>query len=429
MKGINWSFTDGPRKIKIRNRLGAIKARKEDLKEKYGGKLTQEMEGPLMEVFARLMKVLVGKKLMVPGSFKNNNGQNAVACSCKATAGFLYPLEKGFMFVHKPALFIKFEDIANVNFARMASGGVSRSFDFDIETREGVVHHFSSLMRDDYTRLHEFVTEKRLKIKDKGSSKVHVSYNDELSGNSSDEHDPYLARMKAEGEQASSEDDSDFVAKESGSDDDLEYDSDAAVSDGGSTQGAQKETKGSSDESGEEEEEEEEEEPKAKKRSKPQTHTNVAKKRKQEKGGATGKKEKKKKDPNCPKKPLSSYMLWLQEMRPSLKKKHPELSITEMSKKAGQLWKELKDKSKWEEKAKKLKEQYLIDMKEYERTGKAPSSASSSKPKKTTSKSASASKTQFKSKEYIDSEESSGDDIKQEEEEEEAEMTDDDESD
>ncbi|XP_011407472.1 PREDICTED: FACT complex subunit Ssrp1-like [Amphimedon queenslandica] len=387
------------------------------------------MEGPLMEVFARLMKVLVGKKLMVPGSFKNNNGQNAVACSCKATAGFLYPLEKGFMFVHKPALFIKFEDIANVNFARMASGGVSRSFDFDIETREGVVHHFSSLMRDDYTRLHEFVTEKRLKIKDKGSSKVHVSYNDELSGNSSDEHDPYLARMKAEGEQASSEDDSDFVAKESGSDDDLEYDSDAAVSDGGSTQGAQKETKGSSDESGEEEEEEEEEEPKAKKRSKPQTHTNVAKKRKQEKGGATGKKEKKKKDPNCPKKPLSSYMLWLQEMRPSLKKKHPELSITEMSKKAGQLWKELKDKSKWEEKAKKLKEQYLIDMKEYERTGKAPSSASSSKPKKTTSKSASASKTQFKSKEYIDSEESSGDDIKQEEEEEEAEMTDDDESD
>ncbi|XP_019850912.1 PREDICTED: FACT complex subunit SSRP1-like [Amphimedon queenslandica] len=149
----------------------------EDLKEKYGGKLTQEMEGPLMEVFARLMKVLVGKKLMVPGSFKNNNGQNAVACSCKATAGFLYPLEKGFMFVHKPALFIKFEDIANVNFARMASGGVSRSFDFDIETREGVVHHFSSLMRDDYTRLHEFVTEKRLKIKDKGSVRINIYQN------------------------------------------------------------------------------------------------------------------------------------------------------------------------------------------------------------------------------------------------------------
>ena len=53
------------------------------------------------------------------------------------------------------------------------------------------------------------------------------------------------------------------------------------MSDGDSAQGAQKETKGSSDESGEEEEEEEEEEPKAKKRSKPQTNTNVAKKKKQ----------------------------------------------------------------------------------------------------------------------------------------------------
>lgn len=32
-----------------------------------------------------------------------------------------------------------------------------------------------------------------------------VSYNDQLSGESSDEHDAYLVRMKAEGEQASSE--------------------------------------------------------------------------------------------------------------------------------------------------------------------------------------------------------------------------------
>lgn len=38
-------------------------------------------------------------------------------------------------------------------------------------------------------------------------------------------------------------------------------------------------------------------------------------------------------------------MLWMQEMRPSLKKKYPELSITEMSKKAGEMWKALVDKS------------------------------------------------------------------------------------
>jgi structure-specific recognition protein 1 len=119
----------------------------DELKDKYGGKLSQELEGPLYEVFARLMRVMVGKKMIVPGSFNNNNNQNAIACSCKATSGFLYPLDKGFIFVHKPAIFIKFEDISNVNFARMATAGMSRSFDFDIETKDGSIHHFSSLVK------------------------------------------------------------------------------------------------------------------------------------------------------------------------------------------------------------------------------------------------------------------------------------------
>ena len=44
--------------------------RREELKEKYDGKLSQEMEGPLCEIFSRLMRVMVGRKIIVPGSFK-----------------------------------------------------------------------------------------------------------------------------------------------------------------------------------------------------------------------------------------------------------------------------------------------------------------------------------------------------------------------
>ena len=58
-----------------------------------------------------------------------------------------------------------------------------------------------------------------------------------------------------------------------------------------------------------------------------------------------GKGSKKKKDPNAPKKPLTAYMVWLGENRPALKAKYPGLSITELSKKAGELWKTLDDKS------------------------------------------------------------------------------------
>ena len=38
-------------------------------------------------------------------------------------------------------------------------------------------------------------------------------------------------------------------------------------------------------------------------------------------------------------------MLWLQETRPSLKKKYPGVSITELSKKAGEAWKGITDKA------------------------------------------------------------------------------------
>lgn len=61
--------------------------------------------------------------------------------------------------------------------------------------------------------------------------------------------------------------------------------------------------------------------------------------------GKSNKKKKAKKDPNAPKKPLSAYMLWLQETRPSLKKKYPGASITELSKKAGEAWKGVTDKA------------------------------------------------------------------------------------
>lgn len=52
-----------------------------------------------------------------------------------------------------------------------------------------------------------------------------------------------------------------------------------------------------------------------------------------------------KKDPNAPKKALSAYMLWLNQTRDEIKKDNPGISITELSKKAGVLWKALEDKS------------------------------------------------------------------------------------
>ena len=43
---------------------------RQELEERYGGKLTKQMSGSLYEVFSKVMRALVGKKITVPGPFK-----------------------------------------------------------------------------------------------------------------------------------------------------------------------------------------------------------------------------------------------------------------------------------------------------------------------------------------------------------------------
>lgn len=51
------------------------------------------------------------------------------------------------------------------------------------------------------------------------------------------------------------------------------------------------------------------------------------------------------KDSNAPKRPQSAYFIWMSENREKLKEEYPSLSMTELAKKAGEVWRELKDKT------------------------------------------------------------------------------------
>lgn len=46
-----------------------------------------------------------------------------------------------------------------------------------------------------------------------------------------------------------------------------------------------------------------------------------------------------------PKRPLSAYMLWLNETREEIKKERPGIKVTEIAKRGGELWRGLSDKS------------------------------------------------------------------------------------
>ncbi|XP_038074706.1 FACT complex subunit SSRP1-like [Patiria miniata] len=414
----------------------------EEIEEKYKGKLQKHMTGPSFEIVSRLMKSLSARKITIPGSFTGRSGTQTVSCSYRSNSGFLYPLERGFIYVHKPPIHIRFEEIACVNFAR--GTGSSRYFDFEIETRNGNVFVFSSIEKDEYSPLFDFVSNKKLRVKNRGGNikdGKSVNYEDMVdSDDDEDTHDAYLEQMKAEGRERVVEEpdedyvvdmdsdasDSDFNPGESGSDVAEEYDSNPSTSDSDSSSG--------SDSS-----EVEEGELKRKKHrdSKPKKKVKTVSERPRKK-----RKEKKEKDPNMPKRPSSAYMIWLTEHREQIKERYPGISVTEVSKKAGEMWNKLEDKTEWQEKAVIAKEAYTKQMAAYKETlkedgppvqkktatkqpktktktkSKSKSSDSASSPSKKPSSAGSGGN--YKSKEYISDSSSSGGEEDDEEDEEDA---------
>lgn len=193
----------------------------EELKQKFEGKLTKEMNGNLVDRFAGVVKAVTNKRINLP-DYKNLSN-SAVSCSYKNNNGLLYPLERGFMYVHKPAIHIRFEEIQSINFAR--SDGSTRSFDLEIETKANTTHIFNSIEKEEYPRLYDYVSKKKLRIKNRPTTAVKVPSEvvDELID--SDDEDAYLARVKKEGrdreageEEDSEEEDEDFDPNAAGSD-------------------------------------------------------------------------------------------------------------------------------------------------------------------------------------------------------------------
>ncbi|XP_075980535.1 high mobility group protein D-like [Anticarsia gemmatalis] len=69
-----------------------------------------------------------------------------------------------------------------------------------------------------------------------------------------------------------------------------------------------------------------------------------------------------------PKRPMSAYLLWLNSTRAQIKADHPGLKVTEVAKKAGELWRAMEDKSTWEQRAAEAKEQYTQDLEAFNAT-------------------------------------------------------------
>ncbi|KAI2639599.1 hypothetical protein GGS26DRAFT_587050 [Hypomontagnella submonticulosa] len=241
----------------------------EQLNEQYKDRLQPHYEQPLHQVITYIFKGLANKKITSPAKdFMTHRNQFGIKCSIKAAEGFLYCLEKAFMFVPKPATYVSYDQTSSIVFSRV-SGAVSALSTFDIAVHMksgGASHQFSNINREDLKALESFFKLKGLRVKneiDEDANLLAAALRQEAMDDSEEEVVGARADRGSADEDEESVDD-DFQA-ESESDVAEEYDSAHESSGSGS---AESDVDGDGDGDEDEDmadEEEEEPKPKAKK--------------------------------------------------------------------------------------------------------------------------------------------------------------------
>jgi structure-specific recognition protein 1 len=321
----------------------AINLDEETLKKEYDGQLDPIMQGSLCNLIAKTFKVISKKKVFVPGKFENAYGKACVKCALRASEGHLYPLEKSFVFIHKPPVLIRFDEVDSVEFQRYQGGaGSTRNFDLSVKLEKvagestAKEYMFSGIERSDFDSLYNFLSGKKIKI-----INTQEALNDNLAGAA------YTMAVEGEDEEDSSEDE-DFGSEDgSTSSEDEESDEDNDV-----------EMVRESDDSDLEE---------ARKRAKREAKAVDGPSKKKRVESPVKSKKKNKKDPNAPKRPMTAFMYFSLDMRAKLKEENPDLSFGELGKLVGQRYKEIseEEKKKYESKANADKMRYEAEMKKY----------------------------------------------------------------
>ncbi|PHJ20159.1 structure specific recognition protein [Cystoisospora suis] len=127
--------------------------------------LEKLLEGKTFDVVTRLFRALVGKSVIVPGDFKSVKQQFGITCSHRAQSGHLYPLNRSFLFIVKPVIFIRYDDVVSVEFSRTGASTTNRFFAFTVSVRGGGEFEFTSIDRNEYLPLVEFLQGKGIRIK------------------------------------------------------------------------------------------------------------------------------------------------------------------------------------------------------------------------------------------------------------------------
>lgn len=194
---------------------------------KYLGRLHKLYDQATHLVVLHCFQGLSERPVVGPLDYISKHQQPGVLCSLKALEGYLYPLEKCFLFVTKPTVYIPFKEVLHVSLLRLGGGAGTGSKTFDLEVvlrGSGGLHVFGSIDREEADPLERFCANKGLRVRNdekETQQRLTDALNAELDADMEEPED--------------SEEDGDFKSGDDldpAEEFDLDADSDAAMSDG-----------------------------------------------------------------------------------------------------------------------------------------------------------------------------------------------------
>lgn len=139
----------------------------EEYQKTYELRLKKHYDAQAHIVVLHCFKGLTERRVIVPGSFQLKVLQPGILCSLKALEGYLYPLDRCFLFVTKPTVYIPFSEVLLVTMLRTGGGVLAlRTFDLEIALKgSNITHTFGLIDKDEQEPLERFCNEKGLRVK------------------------------------------------------------------------------------------------------------------------------------------------------------------------------------------------------------------------------------------------------------------------
>jgi structure-specific recognition protein 1 len=281
-------------------------------------------------VASELLSALTKKSVTIPGTYENTYQEQCLSCVAEGQQGYLFPLEKAFIYVHKPTVHIRYDDIIEAEMHRASEFSAAQSFDLELEIKIGggntKIQRFTAIPKVEFKALKAFMEGKKVKVKAPKQASGQVGSAAAFGSDDDGEADPYM----------------NMVGGGLAEDEDSEEDEDFKGGDASSSSGSDSEGTGSGSGSGSDEEAEK---PEKKKKKKKEKRSRGSGDEGEEDVAKPVKKQKKKKDERQPKTAPSAYMLFSADERPKLMEEKKaeidsgEFKPTDVMKALGERWK------------------------------------------------------------------------------------------